>query len=128
MTTPVEQLLRTAQAWAGDRPDVAAVFLVGSQARGQARPDSDVDLVILTSEPGRYFEDRTWLEAFGAVERWQTEDWGRVQALRVWYRGGPEVEFGLTSADWADEPLDEGTRRVLQAGFVVVFDRFPRGV
>jgi uncharacterized protein len=119
----VQQLLQAVGAWAAQRADVAAVLLVGSQARGQATPDSDVDLVILTNEPGRYFEDRAWLEDFGAVERSEPEDWGRVQALRVWYRDGPEVEFGLTTPDWAEEPLDEGTRRVLHPGFAVVFDR-----
>ena len=108
------------------RADVAAVVLVGSHARDQATPDSDIDLVILTSAPRRYLEDRAWLEGFGAVVRWQAEDWGRVQALRVCYRDGPEVEFGLTTPDWADGPLDDGTRRVLDAGFTVVFDRVGR--
>jgi predicted nucleotidyltransferase len=30
-----------------DRPDFVAVYLFGSQARGHARPDSDVDLALL---------------------------------------------------------------------------------
>jgi predicted nucleotidyltransferase len=31
----------------GDRPDVAAVYLFGSVAKGTARPDSDVDIGVL---------------------------------------------------------------------------------
>ncbi|MEV4232224.1 nucleotidyltransferase domain-containing protein [Streptomyces bobili] len=33
------------------------MLLVGSWARGAARAHSDVDLVVLTTEPGRYAGD-----------------------------------------------------------------------
>jgi predicted nucleotidyltransferase len=116
-------LLDAVGAWAAGRSDVSAVVLVGSRARGQAKPDSDVDLVVLTSAPEPYLEDHSWIELFGEVDRSELEDWGRVQSVRVFYRDGLEVEFGIATPDWAEEPLDEGTRRVLDAGFVVVFDR-----
>lgn len=32
------------------RPEVVGVLLFGSQARGNSRPDSDIDLVVLVSE------------------------------------------------------------------------------
>ena len=38
-------------------PDICGLALVGSWARGTARADSDVDLVVLTSHPDRYLAD-----------------------------------------------------------------------
>ncbi len=43
------------------RPDVEAVILFGSQARGDSRPDSDVDLLVLVAEGYR----RAWDERDG---------------------------------------------------------------
>lgn len=35
------------------KPEVTAVYLYGSQARGDARPDSDIDLAVLVAEKSR---------------------------------------------------------------------------
>jgi Nucleotidyltransferase domain len=45
----VERLLERAVAWARRQPDIRGLALVGSWARGNARADSDVDLVVLTT-------------------------------------------------------------------------------
>jgi predicted nucleotidyltransferase len=37
--------------WASSQADVQGIALVGSYARGAARDDSDIDLVILTHQP-----------------------------------------------------------------------------
>ena len=52
----VGRFLSEFTAWASARPDIKALALVGSQANGTARPDSDVDLVIITDRPLRYLE------------------------------------------------------------------------
>jgi predicted nucleotidyltransferase len=54
----MERLLRELREWAESDEAVAAVGLMGSHARGDARPDSDVDLVVLSSSPARLLEDR----------------------------------------------------------------------
>ena len=46
----VRLLLATLREWAEGRPDVVAVVLVGSWARGDARMDSDVDVELLTED------------------------------------------------------------------------------
>ena len=46
-----------------------------------------------------------------------------MTSLRVWYRDGLEVEFGLTDESWAASPLDAGTRSVILDGIVVLFER-----
>jgi predicted nucleotidyltransferase len=41
-------------AWASARPDIHAAALVGSHARGTAKPDSDIDIVLLVDDPNIY--------------------------------------------------------------------------
>jgi hypothetical protein len=118
----IEDLLEKVVTWATSRHDVRAVAVVGSHARGAARPDSDVDLLLLSERPDDLVSDTTWLGAFGVMTRQAVEDWGRVTSVRAWYIDGGEVEFGVASPDWAANP-DEGTRRVLRDGFRVVLDR-----
>ena len=118
----VERLLHQVVAWAADQEGVKAVVLVGSYARGDARADSDVDLVLLVDDPRGLIEDHRWSARFAPVERLKTENWGEVRSVRVWYSGGPEVEFAVASPDWARRPLDEGTARVLQNGFRSLYD------
>ncbi|RPJ27647.1 MAG: nucleotidyltransferase domain-containing protein [Chloroflexi bacterium] len=109
--------------WASDQADVQAVALVGSYARSAARDDSDIDLVILTDQPSKYLDDIKWMERFGDLERHQIEDYGKLTSLRVWYQNGPEVEYGITTPDWAAAPLDAGTKEVMLGGMLVLFER-----
>jgi predicted nucleotidyltransferase len=118
----LEELLERVLRWATDRADVRAIVLVGSHARGAARPDSDVDLVLLVERPDELVANTAWLSAFGRVERHAVEHWGRVVSLRCWYACGPEVDLGLATPDWATRP-DEGTERVLRDGARVLLDR-----
>ena len=108
--------------WAKLQPDIKAVALVGSHARGAASPDSDIDLVILADDPIGYIANQSWARRFGLIERHRIEDWGKVTSLRVWYEGGPEVEFGFSAIDWANKPLDKGTRKVIDEGIVILYD------
>jgi predicted nucleotidyltransferase len=120
----IQRFLAELAKWAADRDDIVAVALVGSYARGAARPDSDVDVVIMTDDPRRYLDDTRWVEHFGETSPPQREDYGMVQSLRVTYGGGLEVEFGLTVPQWAgQEGLVAGTRGVVSDGCRIVFDR-----
>lgn len=97
----VEQLVERVTLWAAGRADVVALALVGSHARGAARPDSDVDLMLVTERPRDYLSEQGWLERFGRVARISVEEWGAVTSLRVHYASGLEVELGITSPAWA---------------------------
>lgn len=121
----MKAFLREVREWAESDESVAAVGLVGSHARGDARPDSDVDLLVLSSSPTQLLENRGWTSRFGVVKAAEVEDWGRVTSLRVWYESGLEVECGFATLDWATSP-DDGTRRVVSDGLRVLWD--PNGL
>lgn len=119
----LDAFLSAVSAWAAAEPGIAAIALVGSHARGAARPGSDVDLVVLSDASERFLEDTSWVSRFGSAKRRTLERWGRVTSVRVWYEAGGEVEFGFATPDWAATPLDEGTRRVAESGLRALFDR-----
>jgi predicted nucleotidyltransferase len=124
LASSLSTFLKNVSYWAETQPNIHEVFLVGSQARGEAKADSDVDLVILCKDPKPYLENLEWIGEFGKLKRKTVEDWGRVTSVRVWYKSGLEVEFGFTDLDWAKEPLDEGTKRVLrEASYQLLFER-----
>lgn len=110
-------------AWAQDQPGIMAAALVGSHARQQARPDSDLDLVILARCPQDWINDPGWTVFFGAAGEIQVEDWGMLTSLRVFYQNGLEVEFGITGEQWAALPLDAGTARVIKDGMQILLDK-----
>jgi ADP-ribose pyrophosphatase YjhB (NUDIX family) len=118
-----ESLIESVRTWATPRDDIHAVALVGSYARGEARPDSDIDLVLVCADPARYLKDTDWPATFGEVTSISFEDWGLVQSMRVAYRDGREVEFGITSTTWLTIPADAGTAAVLRGGSAVLLDR-----
>jgi predicted nucleotidyltransferase len=111
------------RSWAEPRHDVRALAVVGSVARGDAWPDSDIDVVLLTTDPARYLERVDWASEFGAAQTVGLEHYGNVTSVRVWYREGLEVEFGIAPADWASAPIDPGAAEVAREGIVVLLDR-----
>ena len=121
----IADFLAAAAEWARAQEGFRSLALVGSHARGAAGPSSDVDLVILADDPEAYLRDTGWASLFGIVTKEQIENYGRVASLRVWYENGLEVEFGFTTPNWADEPLDEGTRKVIADGIRVLWERDP---
>ena len=113
----IEALLSAVSVWASQHPEILAVGLAGSQARGTPRPDSDVDLILVVSAPGRFFATVEWIHRFGNVRAYQDEDWGRLRSRRVLYASGLKVEFGFVSEDWANtDPIDGGTKEVVAGG------------
>jgi hypothetical protein len=108
--------------WATAQADIQGVALVGSYARGTANENSDVDLMILTSERSRYLENEDWLSSFGEVEQASYETWGAVRTIRVTYKTGLEIEYNFSLSSWAAVPVDPGTRRVVNDGMKILFD------
>lgn len=122
-TEKVAEFLDEFTQWAFAQADVLALALVGSHARNAATETSDVDLVLIATDPKRYLENTDWVRRFGKVEKQQVEDYGSLTSLRVWYDDRLEIEYGLTDERWAALPLDEGTRQVIADRMRVLFER-----
>ena len=125
-----ERILQIIVDWAKKQPTIQAVAVVGSHARGTARAESDIDLVLLVTNPRAFRADVAWLDAidWNAIGsrpmKWRNEDYGELWSRRLWLeQNGGEVEFGFASPSWADvNPLDLGTRRVIADGCRILHD------
>ena len=112
------------RSWASDEDAIVGVALVGSWARGEARMDSDADVVVL-AETDRFVEDEEWIgDLFGSgAVLVRTADWGALTERRVQLPSGFEIEFGFAPPSWADvAPVDPGTEGVISHGCEVWYD------
>jgi uncharacterized protein len=101
--------------WASGRPDVAGLLLVGSCARGTARPSSDVDFVLLTHS--------AWDSGPAIGEPTLTRSWGPITERRFVTPSGLEVELNVGNPSWAAvTPVDPGTLRVVGDGARSLYD------
>jgi predicted nucleotidyltransferase len=108
--------------WAADRDDIVGLLLVGSCARNAARPDSDIDLVVLTRDATRY-ADSAWVDELAIGELIRTRSWGPITEQRFATTSGLEVEIDVGRPDWASvNPVDPGTRRVVTDGARIMYD------
>jgi uncharacterized protein len=125
----IEDIIRTILAWATAQPKIRAVALVGSHARGAAargaaRQDSDIDLVLLVMDPQGFRADTTWIEQIdwqaldSHPQKWQDEDYGVAWSRRIWPAADSrQVELTFAPLSWANvDPPDAGTRRVISGG------------
>lgn len=126
-TNEVGALIARLDGWARGRPEVVAVGLVGSWARGEARMDSDLDVVLLAENREPFVRDDAWVHALGGTGLVRTRGWGPVTERRFVLPSGFEVELGVAPPTWAaTDPVDRGTRRVVTGGMSIVYD--PEGL
>lgn len=103
---------------------MCAIALVGSWAYDAPDADSDVDVVLLSSEPSRYVEREDWLEDIAAASLVRTQSWGAITERRFALLSGLELELGIGAPSWAAvDPVDAGTRQVVSDGIRVLYDR-----
>ena len=60
--------------------------LVGSHAREDANEDSDVDLVILTTNLEKYFLDESWVSIFGEPEGYRKKTMANLRLCASFMR------------------------------------------
>jgi predicted nucleotidyltransferase len=117
------ELIAKVTDWSQHDDRVIAAGICGSRARGEARPDSDIDFCILTANPHQLLDDVSWVFEFGSDARvaGDVEDYKLVQSIRVWY-GTTEAEFGITDEAWAQLPIDAETVSVINDGLQILYD------
>jgi len=119
----VRVFLQNVVELAKNEPDLMALALVGSHARGEASPESDVDLILLLKNPKEYLKDQDWISEFGEPSHIVQEEWGKVTSLRVLYADGLEVEYGLSNLEWGSDPSDDVDAHVIKNGLVVLYEK-----
>ena len=129
----VESILAEVTRWAAKRKAIVAVALVGSWARGIARADSDIDLVLLTPDTLGFRHDARWLEEIdwasigSPIATWRDADYGLLWSRHLHLADGTEIELGFAPPAWASvDPIDAGTFQVIAAGCRILYD--PQGL
>jgi predicted nucleotidyltransferase len=112
----LEQILAPISAWARSRSDVHGLALVGSWARGSARRDSDIDLMLLVPKPRTFRSDEHWLAeidwADGRVAGWRDAEYGSAWSRHVELEPHCKID-----------PIDAGTAKVVSDGCRILVDK-----
>lgn len=132
MQRQVEQIIQQATYWAVSQESILAVALVGSQARGTATAESDIDLMLLARQPLHFRTSADWLNEIDwgdlHIESWEDRDYGVVwsrhaQLSNVSNTSRIAVELSFGRLSWASiTPLDAGTQRVVRDGCRILYD------
>lgn len=119
----IENFLKDVEEWAKGDLHIESVIVVGSYARGTNKNTSDIDLCIITSNKETMVKNQDFTKIFGNIDKKQTEYYGKCTSIRVWYKEGREIEFGIVDPSWIESPLDAGTYKVLSDGYKVIIDK-----
>lgn len=118
-----EEFISKLKEYAENSSHIESVLIVGSYARATNKENSDIDIIIITSNKSEMVTDQLFTQAFGEVYKQQTEYYGACTSIRVWYGDGKEVEFGIVEPSWISIPLDSGTIKVLSDGYKLIVDK-----
>jgi uncharacterized protein len=120
-------------AWAITQPDIVALALVGSWARGNPTKRSDIDFMILSETPGARLTGIHWTKEMcrtylsSPLKDWKNGFYGLVWSRHILLRNGQRIELSFAARSWANvSPLDPGTRQVVQDAFQILYD--PEGM
>ncbi len=124
----LDEILTLIAEYAKSNNQILAIGLCGSWARGTARPDSDIDLSIIT-ENKLIFKKTDWIEELDfekineTIKYFEDRVYGRVWSRHVFLNSKTEIEFSFADKSWADtDNLDEGTRKVVSDGYKIIYD------
>jgi len=124
----IDDLLTQITQWAQQQTAIRAVLLVGSHARGTARPDSDIDVMCLTRSPddfrsAAWITQIQWPSEHGTVAHWHDQTYGVVWSRHMRLTSGQEVELSFGALTWASVmPIDAGTHQVIRDGHHILYD------
>jgi len=127
---PEEAVLERLVAWGRARPDVGAMVLTSSRARGDETVDllSDYDLILAVTDAQRLAQDDAWQLDYGRpMVRWGDEGarYGWPTFFRgVVYEDGVKIDYSLWPLALVDEvSAREALPDVLDVGYRVLLDK-----
>ena len=109
--------------WSEYQNDIKGVAVVGSYARGEYNSKSDIDIVIISTNKEFTLSIIQSDFHYSGIKSCSLEEWGILTSLRVFYDNGLEVEYGVVTDQWVIEPLDEGTKNVVNNGFKILTEK-----
>ena len=124
------RLIAVIGALVRSRDEFRALAVCGSWARGNPRPDSDLDLLIVVQDPDLFRRDQKWIRelklsdvGFRYVGH-ETTKYGVVWSAHIALEPEAELELTLADENWASvRPMDPGTRRVVMDAFKILIDK-----
>jgi predicted nucleotidyltransferase len=119
----VDFLLNEFINWCKKQNEIIGVAIVGSFARGDFNADSDVDLVIISTDKMNTIDTIYSQFHYDEMIHHSIEEWGILTSLRIFYKNELEIEYGVVTKQWVEEPLDEGTKEVVENGFMILLDK-----
>lgn len=112
------------------RNDLRALAVCGSWARGNPRPDSDLDMLIVAEDAAQWRDEHNWVsrlaykQARFAYRSHTTATYGDVWSAHIRLEPDAELELTFASTAWACvDPVDPGTRKVVSDSFKIVVDK-----
>jgi aminoglycoside 6-adenylyltransferase len=126
-----EHILERFLAWARTRQDLRAAIVLGSQARDDRPADefSDLDLALVSTDPGSYLRETAWLERLGTplLTFVEGQAVGTGLERRVLFEGDLDVDFAVVGleevAGWASGGIPPEIAAVLARGFRFAVDK-----
>jgi hypothetical protein len=125
-----DALIDAVRVWLECRNDLRALALAGSWARGNPKPSSDLDLIIVASDPEEYQSPDEWLcdiplaTAAFEIDRYATRMYGCVWSCHVFLKPDAQVELTFAAPAWANiDPSDPGTKSVVADAFRIIVDK-----
>jgi predicted nucleotidyltransferase len=126
----VNAVMAVVADWAIERDDIGAMAMLGSWVRGNPRPDSDLDLLLLSDLAPDYQRCGMWLTEIdfqSAGFRLRSNEsaiYGVVWSHHVYLLPAAEVELTFAKCSWSNtDPIDTGTRVIVKDAFRIIFDR-----
>ena len=140
----IDVILETVVNWAEIRSEIFGLALVGSYARGEARADSDIDLMAIASNPEFFRQNRDWVYQINwesvncEILTFNDAQYGAVWSRHIYLNKYTakdstyvshnltsklkiEISFGLPT--WAAiNPIDSGTFAVVSRGCKIIYD------
>ena len=125
-----EQLIARFLAWAQARPDIRTALVLGSRARTDRPADewSDLDILLVVTDPEPYLTTTDWLKNMGDVRITFLEPTaGGNLERRVLFEGGLDVDFPIIPQEMMEQMAQHGlpaeVARIFRRGVRVLIDR-----